>query len=247
MAAGFAYSFADDLEEQARAGGRLPKGERTRLRLKAAAARILDRKGYRDMQIAEVAEEAGHSVGGIYKHFKNKQELVLEVVSAFIQRNLELAPEVAGARDAFAKIYLSNLFYVELFRANVGLMRCVRQLSDELPAFRSLWLESNGRWFQVIAAGIRKATQIETPEGDASYFAAHALGNMVDEFLHDLYIREDSDLRALRDVPEEVALNLSLVWYRAVYLKAPTAQQVRDALNHSAKRDRVAAGEETEG
>ena len=45
------------------------KGERTRLRLKAAAARVLERIGYRDMRVSDICDEGGSALASFYFHF----------------------------------------------------------------------------------------------------------------------------------------------------------------------------------
>lgn len=67
---------AEDGEEAVRA-------VRTRLRrrqLLDAAARLMDRKGFHSVSMQALADEAGVSVGLIYKYFSNKEDLLLAVI-----------------------------------------------------------------------------------------------------------------------------------------------------------------------
>lgn len=54
---------------------------RTRTALLDAAQRVVARKGYAGAGVDEIAAEAGYSVGALYSNFRNKEELLLALVS----------------------------------------------------------------------------------------------------------------------------------------------------------------------
>lgn len=63
---------------------RVPKGdkrERTRAKLIEVAAQVIGEKGYERLTLEEVARRAGMTRGAIYGNFKNREELILAVVS----------------------------------------------------------------------------------------------------------------------------------------------------------------------
>lgn len=66
-----------------------------RERILAAARRLIAEGGYREAQIAAVAAEAGMSTGMIYRYFRSKAELFIEVMTAAIARELELLNGIA--------------------------------------------------------------------------------------------------------------------------------------------------------
>src|SRR5215831_9667935 len=71
-------------EQTAVPSRRVPKGdkrERTRAKLIEAAAQVIGEKGYERLTLGEVARRAGMTRGAIYGNFKNREELILAVVS----------------------------------------------------------------------------------------------------------------------------------------------------------------------
>lgn len=67
---------------------------RTRKLLLEAAAQIFARKGFAGASVEEIAETAGFSIGALYSNFANKEELFLELYSAFNQDRIAAAAEV---------------------------------------------------------------------------------------------------------------------------------------------------------
>jgi AcrR family transcriptional regulator len=68
-----------------------------RERILAAARRLVATGGYREAQIAAVAAEAGMSTGMIYRYFRSKAELFVEVLEAAVGHEIELLRAIADA------------------------------------------------------------------------------------------------------------------------------------------------------
>jgi TetR/AcrR family transcriptional repressor of nem operon len=88
--------------------------EKTHKRIVAIASKRFREKGLEGFGIAELMKEAGLTVGGFYKHFDSRDELVAEAVGAAFgiwQRQKEAA-EFGGQPLSFAKLiadYLSDV------------------------------------------------------------------------------------------------------------------------------------------
>ena len=77
-----------------------------RERILAAARRLIADGGYREAQIAAVAAEAGMSTGMIYRYFRSKADLFIEVMTAAIARELEILNGIAkGPGTAKERLY----------------------------------------------------------------------------------------------------------------------------------------------
>src|SRR5271168_5432043 len=87
---------------------------RTHKRIVAIASKRFRERGLTGFGIAELMKEAGLTVGGFYKHFDSRDELVAEAVSTAFgswQRKKEAA-ESGGQPLSFAKLiddYLSDV------------------------------------------------------------------------------------------------------------------------------------------
>src|ERR1700726_1245669 len=62
-------------ESTSRGGGSVRKGEATRQDIIRKAAPIFNRKGYSGAALSDLMRATGLEKGGIYRHFKSKQEL----------------------------------------------------------------------------------------------------------------------------------------------------------------------------
>lgn len=57
----------------------LKKSEITKLKLKEAAGQLLVSKTFDDTSISDITKQAGYAVGSFYKHWKRKEDLLLEL------------------------------------------------------------------------------------------------------------------------------------------------------------------------
>lgn len=68
---------------------RIPKQQRsmeTKKRIERAAFRLFSRKGIHGTNSKEIAEKAGVSTGSFYAYFKNKKQLLLEILEDFLNQ-----------------------------------------------------------------------------------------------------------------------------------------------------------------
>ena len=117
-----------------------------REQLTAAAYKVVSQKGYSNFTIADVAHEAGLSVGLVLYYFKNKQELLLHVfketqnnVRKNLLAELDKAPDSLGKLEIFIDqsfllfqrekdyFYLLFEFWTEINR-NEHIKKMVRRL-----------------------------------------------------------------------------------------------------------------------
>lgn len=79
--------------------------DKTHQRVVKGAARLLRERGIATTSIADVMSKAGHTNGGFYRHFPNKEALVEEaLLVAFEERIATLECEIAEGQPAAAAI-----------------------------------------------------------------------------------------------------------------------------------------------
>ncbi|WDE07540.1 TetR/AcrR family transcriptional regulator [Thalassomonas viridans] len=77
-----------------------PKG-----RLQQASARLFKEKGYAKTTVRDIAAEVGIQSGSIFHHFKNKEEILLAIMSDTILRVLtDMLAALASTDDVMAKL-----------------------------------------------------------------------------------------------------------------------------------------------
>src|SRR6195256_6515935 len=79
----------------------------THTRIVRVAAKRFRELGLEDIGVADVMQEAGVTVGGFYKHFHSRDELVVEALAAAFQ-DLDRWEEHADTLTALLANYLSE-------------------------------------------------------------------------------------------------------------------------------------------
>lgn len=230
MAKSQVESYTAQLERKLRTSPPKRKGDRTRERLKLAAARVLERVGYHAMRIVDITEQAETSDGSFYIYFKDKKEITLSVLEEFLEGMQQVEVVTEEPRSPFHSIRHANLYYLGIMRSNSGLMRCVLQLADEDPEFGRISHNFNRVWHEKIARSVvRNHTKSEV-EYKAALFASLALGAMMDELIRRIAIYPDEGLVAFLEetCPDdgELADALSVLWFRTLYPDRPLPEQM---------------------
>ncbi|MBO5461520.1 MAG: TetR/AcrR family transcriptional regulator [Ruminococcus sp.] len=90
------------------------KSKETKEKIFQAAKRILQKKGYEELSIKNICEEAGVSNGSFYHHFKTKDDLLSYYIEDQPRMNpdfLELPKNTQEARSSIVQVYLNYVAY----------------------------------------------------------------------------------------------------------------------------------------
>ena len=200
------------------------KGDRTRLRLKVAAAAILDRVGYRDLRVGDICALAEIAPATFYFHFQDRVEITREVLVEFLDY-LAATYGRSGPDDTFEAMRAINLYYIRIFAANAGLMRCLLQLSDDEARFREVWQERSAEHYRRVAARLERRDGRLRDLGPVLLVQVHLLGGLVDQLLRDLYVHAHPQLKqtvgAVAATPEALADLVARRWYRSLFACDP--------------------------
>jgi AcrR family transcriptional regulator len=186
--------------------GRAPvsaRGAKTRQALVAAARNVLERDGFLEARIIDIAAEAGVATGSFYTYFTSKEDAFAAVVEEVSEEMLHpRLHELADRDDPIAVIEAANRAYLLAYRRNARLMALLEQVAQIDEEFRALRLR------RARAFGVRNALAIarlqERGLADAKLdprLAADALSSMVSRMAYLRYVlRGDAtSLDALTD------------------------------------------------
>lgn len=204
----------------------LIKGQRTLLRLKAGTAQALNEIPYTALRVADIVERADLSYGLFYHYFKDKETAVKAVLGEIIDHMESTYRNIHSSENDYESMFEPNLFYVEFYSHNAGLMSAYLSLSEEDQEFSDLWNLTNDSWHRRIANGIRLAQhQSKTllPEAD---LVAYTLGGMVDHICRQIFVQKNPFASRLVKDSLKLAEAVSILWYRVVYGRDPTEKQV---------------------
>lgn len=202
------------------------KGSRTREKLKAAALRALEHKGYRSLRLTDIALEADVNISLVYHYFHDKADLVFEALRDVVNIRQIIEADTNRPHEPFAALYYANKRFADFYQTHPGLIRSLLHFDEENPEFHALYAEINQNWMQHIADNIQKRTTTVNLTSAEAFPIAYALGSMVEKFLFDLYVERNPTLAAEFRDPGDAARFLAILWYRALYLANPAAAEL---------------------
>ncbi len=125
---------------------------------------IFFQNGINDLTISQIAKTAGVGKGTIYEYFKNKEDIIFEIVNRLIQeRNAQMFEEMAALESTKEKIKrFSRFFYCEedielrqLYKEFISIS--LVQPDSEMMAMQSRITKDYFTWFEsIIDEGIAK-------------------------------------------------------------------------------------------
>lgn len=212
--------------------GRLgSRGLATRERLKAAARRVLERKGYRRMTVADVTREAGVAAGLFHRYFPDLQSLTVEILGEAIQELGDTAAIEKGVTrgDWLGRIHSHIAPSVANHARRPGLVRAMNQLADESPAFRARLRGFYQSQLELLAMQMPRLFPQAKLTPSESLLIAYALGGLSEVALRERYILRNPAFRDLALSPDELADWLAVLFYRALFAANPPHDRQRGA------------------
>ncbi len=114
------------------------RGHETRARLVDACLRLVEDRPFEQIAIADIAAEAGMSVGNFYRRFRSKEAIVPDLFDAYEARYAAFSAELEGVeefRHPDLDVRVGALVHhtMAMFRANRGLIRSLSLFSQLHP------------------------------------------------------------------------------------------------------------------
>jgi TetR/AcrR family transcriptional regulator, transcriptional repressor for nem operon len=125
--------------------------QQVRDRIIKAAVTVFSEKGYHRATISDVVQRSGLSVGAIYTHFRNKEELFLQSCDLISGQGLDqLAARLAPLTTSVERLRAAVAYYVETIDefedapGQVGLVRAWAEAGEE-PGVREMLVRRRER------------------------------------------------------------------------------------------------------
>jgi TetR/AcrR family transcriptional regulator, ethionamide resistance regulator len=201
-------------------GGQDTKGQRTRIEIKIAAAKLLEKHGYDGFALTDVAVQTQISRPAVYQYYANKQALVLELLSdfqLFMSQTLSQSSTPPARSDEQGRLQSINLAYVRFFAANAQVLVSIQQVRRSLSDAAKLQLDFNDSWAQKIARSLLPThAQTGLQAQEVALLQAYALEHMVDGLLTDIYVSKNPKLKRFAAQPELVAQIITAMWLKII-------------------------------
>jgi AcrR family transcriptional regulator len=162
----------------------MSKGEQTRQRILAHAAQLLNQRGFLSSSVSEIMEATGMQKGGLYNHFRSKEDLAIQVFDYAVEQIAERYRKALKGKEHAVERLLAVIRLFEVYDGNAPfaggcpLMNCAIESDDTSPALRARALQAMDRWrdmfVHIIARGVSRG-EIRPgvdPDAEATLFIA---------------------------------------------------------------------------
>lgn len=187
------------------------KSERTKIALQVAACAYLDDHPIRDMTVAALCKSAGVAHGTFYIYFSDRNALLADVLTQFVEHIQHCMRQVGPARPGDVVGAVTSVYF-DIFDRNRGLMKCLVNHLEDYPETMLAFQSLNRVWLRGVVVSLRRRN-IATHLDDAELLRrAYALGGMVDQYLAALFLNNDQTLAAVSRDRDEVIGTLTTLW-----------------------------------
>ncbi|BCI86814.1 TetR/AcrR family transcriptional regulator [Mycobacterium persicum] len=169
-----------------------------RLQLLSAAERLFAERGFLAVRLEDIGAAAGISGPAIYRHFPNKESLLVELLVGISSRLL------AGARDVTARgsdpaATLDGLidFHLDFALGEPDLIRIQDRDLAHLPAAAERQVRKAQRQYVEVWVGVLRERDPDLAEADARLMA-HAVFGLLNSTPHSMKSADARSARVLR-------------------------------------------------
>lgn len=194
------------------------RGRKTLAAIEAAARRIIARKGFLAMTVADIAQEAGRSPASFYNYYDSKEDLLAHWADDF--RAEAKARAVVAYKHGVPpreRVMESARAHWMTYRERLAEMVGVFQLAMINEEFAGHWRELCDDAVASITESVRRAQREGYCPGVDPGLTAAAIVAMLNQFCYDRLAGAGEDA----DIDDEAAIRaLGEIWYRAIYWRA---------------------------
>jgi AcrR family transcriptional regulator len=201
-----------------------PRALRSRELLKEATRAALNERGFRSLRVQDVTARAGLASGLFYRYFRDLGAAVSEVCAAVFDELLQQTRGLTDFSDPYAWIYRTHLAAVGVFARNPGVLACFFGLAADYPEFDAIWKRNAHDWNLQVAGFLQEVAGFTKSSAERMGFV---LGAMTEGVIYQELIRHTEDLVKLGRRPEDIAEVISVMWYRAIFLRDPPTDRLR--------------------
>ena len=169
-----------------------------RLQLLSAAERLFAERGFLAVRLEDIGAAAGVSGPAIYRHFPNKESLLVELLVGISTRLLAGARDVR-ARSADGTAALDDLidFHLDFALGEPDLIRIQDRDLAHLPEAAEKQVRKAQRQYVEVWVGVLRELNPKLAEADAR-LTAHAIFGLLNSTPHSMKAPDDSRAKPAR-------------------------------------------------
>jgi AcrR family transcriptional regulator len=202
-----------------------PKGRQTRAHLLESAREVFARDGFVSTRMADVATEAGVSLGALYRYFRNKEDL-FEALIADTHEGLFINSRPTRRHfntDPYGALLEANEGYLSSYYENRHVMRTLAEAAHVDARFQDIWWKMRARHIERFLASLSRVPIDVRLADDELRRGAEAMACMVEQSAYLWYAQE-----ARQDAPVptgEAAEILTRAWYQLFFGDPPPRER----------------------
>lgn len=187
--------------------------EITRQKILDAAVEVFFGIGFMDAKVDNIVEKAGVSHGTYYIYFKNKKDVLWELVEKTFNILYETTEEPWQRGNTYISLEQSLRGFFYMFKDHLKIIRVWKEVSLIDYAYMELWDKLTKKITLRIQKNIDHSIQQTVCRKVNSDIAAQALSGMVEHFAYVMFIKGETAYEL-----EEVVKTLAELWYNSIYL-----------------------------
>ncbi|MEM7689534.1 MAG: TetR/AcrR family transcriptional regulator [Pseudomonadota bacterium] len=195
------------------------KGKATREKLLASASVAFGQHGYSAVRIADIVAEANISHGLFYRHFQDKDAILLALLDRLNDNLRRTSSRAMGENDALSlsRLESRNIQFFTDYRRDRLLLRVAREAAAQqnLSRFRTVWLQMRDRFVDRTERWINRLVEAgDVPPIDDIAMVAQGLCSLTEQLA---YVQvglapDDPDDAFI----ERLGKSCGLIWYRTL-------------------------------
>ncbi len=180
--------------------GRKRRSAKTRSLIIKAATEVFLEKGYKDTTFKEISSKAGVGYGTIYLYFKNKEDLLAEIVNDIMGRirskiYIQYAP--GQVKDVKEIVYSQVYGILTLVEENKAPLKILWNALAHSEKLRNHWNNIFDQFVQRVIEDISYSRQQGLARSLNERIVAKAIVYMVKEFFWDVILEKETDIMDL--------------------------------------------------
>src|ERR1700752_4418986 len=196
------------------------KGLAMRERLLKAAGRAFMHRGYELTRVEDIAKAARTSYGNFYRHFRNKDEVLMAVLrplldEVYVASKRRRDPSARLTEDEFAA---NTIAFLRIYARHRELLRVMREAAarGEKASFYSMWIGERERFVRRTTAWLVRLRTVGAIDADIDpEVAAETLGALTEQLA---YVKLGLAEEAPGDAEiERLGSHSARIWYRGVF------------------------------
>lgn len=217
--------YASYVEAQAAEIKGTRSAKKTRLRLLAALARLLETSDFNAIKVLDITKEAGLAKGTFFIYFKTKEDVVAELSKEYLEFERATLPQIQESEDPYDGVRQIIEWYEKNFALNHGVLGCLIRLSNSDAEYRQLWRVRNARLLDAWAPLALDRLGMDHSQLDLLRNVIHAVGAIMDQAMFERYGLASTGEEAELDLEQIIEMHAFLI-YRAIYGENPPSRNI---------------------